>query len=843
MRLLSILKNDFEILNTKIIHFLLFTISFISTVCIILNSNTVFNQAFVAGILFILLIIINLVLIIVRNKISIKLKSIGLFILLFAFLNLSVLYPPLFSDVKILLLFIPISSAFIFSKRTFLLILIVTLIDLILLTLIVMYLNNNWFNLNTAFTLIVQNGLLLLGSVIVSLLVFYYKTTISKLIIPQSEINFPDTCDSLQFDLNGKLLYISLSLQQKLQLTRIPEFINSVFTNYSELEFFISELGKDKDEFTCLLTVYEKTKSQIFRIIFKKNLENSNTCYTGIFVSNDIFNSQSDKFKNMSESETNSALVPDSKTAFLNTALSITPSITIFRTNLSGIITFWNNTAEQIFGIHKEEATGKNLFKLLADYDEFIKFYQNCNNLSVDFNLFGPLEIEFTNKYGNTITLQSTIILFNENDVLCISTDITELKYVEKLLRISEERFKILLDTFPDIIILTGINGQIIFGNKAMEEQLGIQKSEYKNLDRSAHIHPDDAIAVNLNITDLINNPDKKFINLEFRYINAWEITNWYNGIITINNFRNVKYIQYVLRNINDKKQADLELESYRNNLEVLVNDRTDALIATNEELNATNEELYNQRTQLENTLNSLRETHDLLIRNEKMASLGVLVSGIAHELNNPLNFIQAGLYGIEDIISENKHITLISDDLPFLIDGIKSGIIRISDIVNKLALYSNKEIEINSVVNIHKIIESVVIHFQNNKQAGIEIKTDCLAANCMINGSESKLHKVIFNLLNNAIQAISSKGLIRIYTFNSNQFITIKITDTGSGINKNIISRIFDPFFTTKSPGNGMGLGLSIAYEIIKEHNGTITVTSEEFIGTEINIKFPIKE
>jgi signal transduction histidine kinase len=232
------------------------------------------------------------------------------------------------------------------------------------------------------------------------------------------------------------------------------------------------------------------------------------------------------------------------------------------------------------------------------------------------------------------------------------------------------------------------------------------------------------------------------------------------------------------------------------------------------------------------------------LIQTEKMASLGVLTAGVAHEINNPLNFIQAGIYKLEEIRDEyapklesedvNK---LFSDALNYIDVGVK----RASEIVKSLTRLSRKSNDEKLPCNLHSILESSLLILNYEIKYKCTVVKDFYPIELVIPGIEGKLHQVFLNLLLNSLQAMDS-GTITIKTdFNIDRnCVHISIKDTGKGIDEKDLNKIFDPFFTTKAPGEGTGLGLSIVYAIIKEHNGYIEFKSEVGKGTEVFLTLP---
>lgn len=273
--------------------------------------------------------------------------------------------------------------------------------------------------------------------------------------------------------------------------------------------------------------------------------------------------------------------------------------------------------------------------------------------------------------------------------------------------------------------------------------------------------------------------------------------------------------------------------------LETLVKERTEELETTNEELTATNEELFGQREELEEAISSLHKTQKQLIQSEKMASLGVLAAGVAHEINNPLNFINGGVAGLENYIHD--HLQEHAPEMAPMLEGIQVGVKRASEIVTSLNHYSRQEGTPLIPCDIHAIIDNCLVMLASRFKYKIEVQKIYSEKPYTLLCHEGKLHQAILNILANAEQAIEIKGTIIITTNVSGNKLIVSITDTGCGISQENLLRITDPFFTTKEPGKGTGLGLSITYNIIQEFNGTIEFESQPGIGTKVVITLPV--
>lgn len=416
----------------------------------------------------------------------------------------------------------------------------------------------------------------------------------------------------------------------------------------------------------------------------------------------------------------------------------------------------------------------------------------------------------------------------------------TKKKLAEEELRQSKELFKTLFEAAPVDIALTDENGRYLLVNQLYANKL--------NLPATAVIGKT-AQEVGISI-------DEQYISQELTqkgFAEGLEITckfndgktgyYYYNGNqITING---EKCLLSTSLEITEKKKIEKELEDYKNNLELLVQERTEELTTANEELKAINDELYHknhiistQKEDLERAISSMKALQIKLIQSEKMASLGVLTAGVAHEINNPINFIANGTAAIESIISEKHRESLI--ELNPLFEAINDGVKRVTGIIRSMSKYNRNEALPASHCNIHEIIDDGLTLLYNQYKTRIKITKSYTSDDPVIIAHEGQLHQVFLNVLANAIQAIEKEGDIHIKTQNLEDHVKITITDNGTGIAEEHINNIFDPFYTTKDPGKGTGLGLSITHRIITDHNGTIYCKSILNNGSSFVIELP---
>ncbi|WP_230981329.1 7TM diverse intracellular signaling domain-containing protein [Echinicola salinicaeni] len=292
-------------------------------------------------------------------------------------------------------------------------------------------------------------------------------------------------------------------------------------------------------------------------------------------------------------------------------------------------------------------------------------------------------------------------------------------------------------------------------------------------------------------------------------------------------------------------------------------------------EQNVILEEKVKLRTEeLEKTLNNLQNTQTQLVNQEKMASLGQLTAGIAHEINNPINFVSSNVSplkrDIKDIIEivdayrekgksefskesledlqeleEDLEFDYLIEEIGLLLKGMEDGAKRTVEIVKGLRLFSRVDEQDVKKVDLHDGINSTLV-LLNSTMGKIEIRkeygnipmVECLAG---------KINQVFMNIISNAIQALGEQGSenpapeILIKTISQNGNVILEIGDNGPGMPEHVRERIFEPFFTTKAVGKGTGLGLSIVYKIIENHKGTLDVITEPGKGSKFVIKLPV--
>lgn len=229
------------------------------------------------------------------------------------------------------------------------------------------------------------------------------------------------------------------------------------------------------------------------------------------------------------------------------------------------------------------------------------------------------------------------------------------------------------------------------------------------------------------------------------------------------------------------------------------------------------------------------RRLQQELIQQEKMAAIGMLAGGVAHEINNPLG----GILAFTQLIMRelNADNPLKSD-----MEEIERAAVRckkiVSDLLDFSRVSSGKELQ---WLDMNQLIEKIVPFIKDElKSLNIELILDLKPNLPKVYGNANRLQQVFLNLLTNACHSMAKGGKLTVSTFINKTFLCVGVEDTGCGITKENLSRIFDPFFTTKQPGKGTGLGLSVSYRIVKEHDGVIDVESVPNKGAKFIVKLP---
>lgn len=281
-------------------------------------------------------------------------------------------------------------------------------------------------------------------------------------------------------------------------------------------------------------------------------------------------------------------------------------------------------------------------------------------------------------------------------------------------------------------------------------------------------------------------------------------------------------------------------------------------------------EKKVQERTkELKMAYEELENTQMMMVHSEKMRSLGELVAGITHEINNPINFIHGNLTHLKNYslsliklidfyqefeselsektkqdlnkIKEDIEYSFIKDDLPMLIKSCQEGTERTKNIILDLKNFSRIEELVVNEIDLKREIDTILNILHNKIKGKAEIIKEYDKDFPIIEGYGGQLNQVFMNILDNACYAIGEQGKIFIRLKKENEGVIIEIEDTGAGMSEEQLKKIFDPFYTTKPVGEGTGLGMSISYKVIQNHKGQIKAESKLGKGSLFRIKLPI--
>lgn len=288
------------------------------------------------------------------------------------------------------------------------------------------------------------------------------------------------------------------------------------------------------------------------------------------------------------------------------------------------------------------------------------------------------------------------------------------------------------------------------------------------------------------------------------------------------------------------------------------------------EERRRTHAELEKERVAQQDLIEKLAQAHVQLLQSEKLASIGQLAAGVAHEINNPIGFVDSNLHTLKTWIAQLLRFMTVQDemlreceldgdararlvaareqadldyvrtDIDALIDESIEGTSRVRGIVQDLRDFSRAGSEEWNLVDIHGGLDATLNVVYNELKYKAEVIKD-YGELPQVECIPSQLNQVVMNLLVNAAQAIAERGTITIRTRRDGDGVAIAICDTGVGMTADVQAKIFDPFYTTKPVGKGTGLGLSVSYGIVEKHRGRITVESEPGAGSCFTVWVPL--
>ncbi|MBN2239618.1 MAG: HAMP domain-containing protein [Dehalococcoidales bacterium] len=398
----------------------------------------------------------------------------------------------------------------------------------------------------------------------------------------------------------------------------------------------------------------------------------------------------------------------------------------------------------------------------------------------------GTLAKSFNRMADNILEHQDILETRVRERTRLLQEEIEERKQVEQALKLSERNFRLSIEESPLPISITDYSLVSIYGNQALLDLFGYSRLEEFSEIPIKDRYTDESLALLEKITgSYLKDP---------MHLEANEID--------------------IIRKNGDMRHAEIYTKDIlwdnQHMIQVIFSDLTE-----------------------------IRKKQEVIISQDRLASLGQLVSGVAHELNNPLT----GIIGMTDLLLMEDLPENIADDIQI----INREAHRTADIVKNLLTFSQKQRDKKIPVDINEVI-STVIRLRNNeiKMKNIELSLQLASSLPPVSGNASQLHQVIYNIIINAeyfMEKANHGGNLTVTTRENKDKVEVVIHDDGPGISDDILPMILNPFFTTKDVGEGTGLGLSISYGIIKDHNGTLKVESKNGDGTTFIIELPAAE
>jgi len=439
-----------------------------------------------------------------------------------------------------------------------------------------------------------------------------------------------------------------------------------------------------------------------------------------------------------------------------------------------------------------EVYSGLGILKNMPEDDDWNSFIYNPSTVKTS-HFFKIIIITLSSILGVVLIFLLPIFIMNKR----LRKEIIEREEIQKRLEGNEKKFRFMVKNSYDIISIIDKNSDISYVSDSVERVTHFKAEQLLGKNFFTYTHPDDSLSIQKTLRQIHSQPGKTLLfELRHQKINH----EWAYLEVAGTNFLNDPAIQGIILNIRD----------------------------------------MSERKQME-TQNAQIQAQ--LMRNEKLASIGTLAAGIAHEINNPLAIISGYLeIMISDLTGAGNNTPSIDKTLSY-IEKQKKAITRMANIVKGLRLSARPDTDDKSLIDFHQVIKETRLIIENTyKILDINFEFELEANSPYIYGNFGKFQQVLMNLLLNAKDAVkdSKKPHVKLSTINKDSKFIFKISDNGHGIKKEEMNKLFLPFYTNKDPDKGTGLGLYIAHTIISAANGHIEVKSDETQGTEFSIELP---
>ncbi|MFY0600839.1 MAG: GHKL domain-containing protein [Cyclobacteriaceae bacterium] len=545
-------------------------------------------------------------------------------------------------------------------------------------------------------------------------------------------------------------------------------------------------------------------------------------------------------------------------------------NFTVFQTELARIIPIWKKNHEALISGDKDLNVSAPIFATdeYKKRQEDLRFFydemriNSSNLLDLDFTT-DRTDVSYLSLRGSIETLINTVKKYQNASDEIANFLVEDSQFHKSALSLSE---KVVFGVFFGFLLLQGAfifrplvklaSDNYLSANKAFvkvkksEEELKVNYQKQKIINKKLYLS-----------RKQLEDNNKRLQESEGKLLKSSEEQIKINEqLIGAQGELNEAYKKLQSSEVEIRELADKQLQD------------NEKLFLAEKKIKETLKKEQKSKKELNDAIQSLKSAQSQLVHSEKMASLGQLTAGIAHEINNPINFISSGMVSIkmsieslreiveeysrlddgdnpEEVLEsirelkEDHEYDEMMEELDELIKDVNYGVTRTIEIVKGLRVFSRLDEEEVKTANINENIDATLTLLRNKTKNKVKVSKFYEDKMADIECYPGQLNQVFMNILNNAVQAMpedKKDAEITIYTEEAKEEVIIRIKDNGMGIPDEIKSRIWEPFFTTKAVGEGTGLGMSITYGIIEKHGGRVELTSKVGEGTEFAITLP---